>query len=83
MKILLDTCVPRPLQQCLPTHHQVFRAQQQGWGELRNGDFLNAAESAAFELFVTADKNLRYQQRLTGRRIAILVLPSNAWPILR
>lgn len=82
MKILFDTCVSRPLQQCLTTH-QVIRAQPQGWGELRNGDLLNAAESAAFELFVTADKNLRYQQQLTGRRIAVLVLPSNSWPILR
>lgn len=81
MKILFDTCVPRPLQQCLAAH-QVIRAQQQGWGELRNGDLLNAAESADFELFVTADKNLRYQQQLSGRRIAVLVLPSNSWPIL-
>lgn len=82
MKILFDTCVPRPLQQYLAAH-EVVRAQQQGWGELRNGDLLNAAESAAFELFITADKNLRYQQQLIGRRIAVLVLPSNSWPILR
>ncbi len=61
----------------------MIRAQQQGWGELRNGDLLNAAESAAFDMFVTADKNLRYQQQLIGRRIAVLVLPSNSWPILR
>ena len=82
MKILFDTCVPRPLRRELPSH-SVVRAQEQGWGELRNGDLLNVAEHAAFDLFVTSDKNLRYQQHLSGRRIAILVLPSNAWPTLR
>gem|GEM_PF-6503045 len=46
------------------------RSAQQGWDRLRNGDLLNAAESAAFDMFVTADKNLRYQQQLIGRGIA-------------
>ena len=81
MKVLFDTCVPRPLRRELPSH-SVVRAQELGWGELRNGDLLNAAELESFDLFVTADKNLRYQQHLPGRRIGILVLPTNAWPKL-
>ena len=49
MKILFDTYVPRPLRGALPSH-SVVRAQEQGWGELRNGDLLNAAEHAVFAL---------------------------------
>lgn len=48
-----------------------------------NGVLLDAAEAAGFELFVTADKNIRYQQNLTGRKIAIVVLGNAQWPILR
>jgi hypothetical protein len=50
---------------------------------LRNGDLLDAAEAAGFELLVTPDKNIRYQQNLVGRRIAILVLGTPQWPVLR
>lgn len=48
-----------------------------------DGVLLDAAEAAGFELFVTADKNIRYQQNLTGRKIAIVVLGNAQWPILR
>ena len=74
--ILFDTCVPRPLRNCLAGHN-VRRAQQQGWGGLKNGELLRAAEVDGFEVFVTSDKNLSYQQNLSGRQIAILVLPTN------
>lgn len=50
-----------------------------GWAALKNGELLKAAE-AAFEALVTTDKNLRYQQNLAGRRLAILVLPTTSWP---
>ncbi len=52
-------------------------------GRLVNGALLDAAEAAGFELFVTADKNIRYQQNLTGRQIAIVVLGNAQWPVLR
>jgi hypothetical protein len=55
---------------------------EQGWATLENGDLLRAAE-AAFEVFVTTDQNLRYQQNLAGRRLAILVLPFASWPKLQ
>jgi hypothetical protein len=56
--------------------HEGQTAQQCGWGGIKNGDLLRLAE-AEFQLFVTADQNIRYQQSLTGRRIAILELSCN------
>ena len=58
-------------------------AKAQGWDTFKNGDLLNAAEAAGFELLVTTDKNIRYQQNLTGRTIAIVVLGNAQWPVLR
>jgi hypothetical protein len=54
-----------------------------GWDELKNGEFLHAAEDAAFDVFVTADQNLSYQQNLEGRKIAIVMLTRNNWPKIR
>ena len=81
MKVLLDSCVPRPLRQFLGGH-QVSTAQEVGWGQLKNGDLLSRAEGA-FDVFVTADKNLVNQQDLKGKSLAILVLPTNDWTHLR
>ena len=50
-----------------------------GWAKLNNGDLLAAAEKS-FDAFITTDQNLRYQQNLAGRRLAILVLPTTSWP---
>ena len=60
-----------------------MEAFERGMERLANGDLLNAAEAAGFELLVTADKNLRYQQNLTGRKISIVVLGNAQWPVLR
>ena len=70
-----------PLRQLL-SGHSVSTAYEMGWSELANGDLLEAAE-ADFDALVTADQNLRYQQDLTGRRLAILVLPTTSWPRIR
>ena len=70
MRILLDECVPSPLRHLLSPHH-CATIQQLGWAGIKNGELLRLAESQ-FDLFITADQNLRYQQNLTGRRIAIL-----------
>ncbi len=75
MKILLDECVPWPIHQLL-SGHECATAQRCGWGGLKNGDLLLRAE-AKFDLFITSDQNLRYQQNLTGRAIAILELSTN------
>ena len=80
MKILLDACTPRPLRRFLPGH-SVSTAQEMGWGGLRNGDLLREAETH-FEVFISTDQNLQYQQQVVGRRLAIPVLPTNDWPAI-
>jgi len=58
--------------------HEVSTAYEMGWAKLSNGDLLAPAEKP-FDAFITTDQNLRYQQNLTGRRLAILVLPTTSW----
>jgi hypothetical protein len=73
MLILFDHGTPRGLARELPGH-VIKTAKEMGWEQLSNGDLLNAAEQASFELLLTTDQRIRYQQNLTGRKIAILVL---------
>ena len=77
MKILLDECVPWPMHKFL-TGHECSTAQQRGWGGSKNGDLLRLAEKE-FNLFITSDQNIRYQQNMAGRQIAILELSTNDW----
>lgn len=81
MKILFDQGTPAPLRFAL-TGHTISTAYEMGWSTLENGDLLSAAE-AAFDAFITTDQNLRYQQNLGARRLAILVLPTTSWPTIR
>ncbi len=82
MLILLDHSTPAPLRYALKGH-VVVEAVERGWERLANGALIDAAETAGFELFVTADKNIRYQQNLTSRRISIVALGNAQWPVLR
>ena len=82
MRVLLDNGVPRGLAAAL-RQHAVDEARARGWDALRNGDLLNAAETAGFEVFVTTDRNLKYQQNLASRRIAIVVLSRASWPLIK
>jgi predicted nuclease of predicted toxin-antitoxin system len=79
MKILFDQGTPVPLRRSL-IHHSVDTAYERGWSELTNGDLLAMAEQEGYELMITTDQNLRYQQNLASRRIAIIVLLSTSWP---
>lgn len=81
MRILLDQGTPAPLRRAL-AGHSVATAYEEGWDTLSNGELLAAAERS-FDAFVTTDQNLPYQQNLTGRRLAILVLPTTSWPRLQ
>ncbi len=81
-RILFDVNVPRPAAQFLD-HHAVEFADKRGWPELTNGDLLSVAELDGFDIMLTADMNLRYQQNLSGRLIAIVALSTNAWPVIR
>jgi len=82
MFVLFDHSVPAPLSSHL-TDHTVTEARDRGWDRLSNGDLLSEAERGGFEVFLTADKNIRYQQNLKGRKIAILVLSTPQWPVVR
>jgi hypothetical protein len=82
MKILFDNGTPKPIAQVLPAHEVVF-ARQIGWHELENGDLIQKAEEAAFDLLLSTDKNIRYQQDLSERRIALVVLGNSQWPDVR
>lgn len=75
MKVLFDQNVPLSLAKFL-AKHRVSTANGVGWAKLKNGDLLKVAEEDGFEVLVTADRNLSYQQNLRGRSIAIVVLPS-------
>lgn len=81
MRILLDVCTPKQVRNALPEHN-VLTAAKLGWGELTNGQLVSAAESAGFDLLIICDKNMRYQQALVGRKIAILELWTNHRPTL-
>jgi hypothetical protein len=83
MLVLFDNGTPRTLARFLIDRHMVTEARARGWQELENGDLLNAAEGAGFEVLVTTDKNLSYQQNLTGRKIAIVVLGQGRWSLIR
>jgi hypothetical protein len=82
MRILFDHGAPAPLI-AFPEGHAVTKAKEAGWDRLTNGELLNAAEATGFDLLVTPDKNMRYQQNLQGRKIAIVVLGNAQWPVLR
>jgi hypothetical protein len=79
VRVLFDQGTPAPLRQRLPLH-SVETAHERGWSTLRNGDLLQAAESAGFEVMITTDQKLQYQQDLAVRRIAIVVLSTTSWP---
>jgi predicted nuclease of predicted toxin-antitoxin system len=79
MRILFDQGTPKPLAAYLPGH-TITLASQMGWSTLKNGELLSAAELAGFDLMITTDRNLAYQQNLTERKIAIVVLGAGNWP---
>lgn len=79
MHVLFDQGTPVPLRDHLP-HHSVRTAFELGWSALKNGELLARAEAEGFETLVTTDRNLKYQQNLSDRRIAIVVLSTTSWP---
>lgn len=82
MLILFDQATPAPLRPYLKGH-LIRTAAQQGWDRLENGLLLNAAERGGFDILLTTDKNMGYQQNLSGRRIAVVVLGRQNWADLK
>jgi len=78
VKVLFDECMPQPLRRYLG-EFEISTAQEMGWGRVKNGELLKRAEGV-FDVFLTADQRLKYQQNLAGRQLAILVLSTNRWP---
>jgi hypothetical protein len=83
MKIILDESVPQELPLLIKGGHMVVTAWFQGWSGFKNGALLDAAEEAGFDLFITADQELSYQQNLTSRKMAVLVLSTNNWSMIK
>jgi len=79
LKVLFDQGAPVSLRTHFISHH-VSTPYEQGWATLKNGELLAAAESNGFEVFVTTDANLAYQQHLSNRKIAIIVPSTTSWP---
>jgi hypothetical protein len=82
MLILFDNGTPRGLARFL-TDHRVEEARAHDWEKLENGELIEAAEQAGFEVMVTTDKNIRYQQNLKARKIALVVLEHSQWPMVK
>jgi predicted GNAT family acetyltransferase len=82
MRVLFDNGTPRGVAAAL-TEHMVEEARSHGRDTLGNGELLDAAEATGFDVFVTTDRNLQYQQNLTGRKIAIVVLDKARWKLIR
>jgi len=80
LRVLLDESAPRLIKTRL-TEFSISTVQEMGWAGLTNGELLVLAERE-FDVFITADKQLRYQQNLTGKRLSVIVLPSNQVPVV-
>ena len=82
MRVLFDHGTPGGIARAL-SGHKVTEAIERGWDRISNGELLNLAEAAGFDVLLTTDKRIRYQQNLAGRRIAIVVLGNSTWRVVR
>ena len=82
MKVFLDEGVPRKLVPFL-SGHDVHTVVSRGWGGMKNGALLALLGREGFDVFLTGDKNMPYQQPLTGRPFAVLILSAINWPVIR
>lgn len=82
MLVLFDQGTPVGIRQYL-RDHTVRTAAEQGWSTLLNGQLLRAAEEAGFDVLLTTDNNLPFQQNLEGRKLAVVVLSRNRWKLIR
>ncbi len=82
MRVLFDHNVPHKLRRHLPGH-EVVTAEEMGWAELVNGQLLRIAEESGFAVMLTADQNIPYQQNLSVRALALVILSTNDWNVIR
>jgi hypothetical protein len=81
MRILFDQGTPVAIRNSL-ADHVVRTAREQGWSKLSNGDLLRAVEDAGFDVLLTTDTNLPYQQNLKNRKVAVVILSKNRWRLV-
>jgi hypothetical protein len=79
VRVRFDQGTPAPLRRAL-VGHVVETAYERGWSQLKNGELIAASENEGFDVLVTTDTNLKYQQKLAGRRLSVVVLLSTSWP---
>jgi hypothetical protein len=82
MRILFDNGTPKPIARSL-AGHEIAHARRIGWHELKNGELIQRAEEAGYEVLLSTDKNIRYQQNLSRRKIALVVLGNQQWPLVK
>ena len=82
LRVLFDKNVPYPLRRHL-IDYQVRTAEDEGWGQISNGDLIGRAEEAGYQIMLTCDQNIQYQQNRAHRNISLVVLGSNIWPGVR
>jgi hypothetical protein len=82
MRVVFDNGTPRGVAAAL-SDHIVEEARARGWDSFANGELLDAAEAAGFDVFVTTDRDIRHQQNLTRRRIAVVVLGKARWKLIK
>ena len=83
MRIIFDKNVPVGVRRFLSKHEVRTFIEMQWHPQLENGELLKAAEESGFDVMITSDQNIRHQQNLTGRKLALVVLGSNIWPVVR
>ena len=83
MRIVFDKNVPVGVRRFLSKHEVRTFVEIEWHPQLENGELLKLAEASGFDVMVTSDQNIRYQQNLTGRKLALVVLGSNIWPVVR
>jgi len=81
VKVILDENIPHDLRPFL-AHHETFTVAYMGWGGLKNGKLLDAAERAGFDVLITGDKTLEFEQNLAHRGIALVALSAVNWPVI-
>jgi hypothetical protein len=80
-RVLFDHNVPSPLRRLLKVCDVAF-ADDMGWSLLENGELLDAAEKAGFDVLLSGDKTIRHEQNMAGRKIALVYMSDNHWPIV-
>ena len=82
MKILFDNGTPKPNARSL-SGHEITYARRIGWRDLENGELIQKAEEAGYDVLLSTDKDVRYQQNLTDRKIALVIPGNQQWPLVK